>query len=257
MVDDNDGSCPFPAIGRRHPFGSGGWSPVLRRDAYGEVARKRSFTLVRSNSSCASWSGCSKWNTVSQRSWISRTARTIRPTPHSPQFRASKVYSSWWAVCCSRWVCSRAALPLSPRAIWRLPISRRVRQGVSSRCSMAGVSNRVLFRVRLSLGRRGWRMEPRSNTQPRIHIRRIAKPGVSRLGRRPPKAVENFRGAAGGAQHALRAMPEAGEAPSIPSPRGQSCAALDDHARGRHDGLAYLRLGNRRSPPFPVLEGSV
>ena len=23
------------------------------------------------------------------------------------------------------------------------------------------------------------------------------------------------------------------------------------------DGLAYLRLGNRRSPPFPVLEGSV
>src|SRR5580704_14621087 len=39
--------------------------------------------------------------------------------------------------------------------------------------------------------------------QARIHIRRIAKPGLSRLGRRPPNAVDNFRGAAGGAQHAL------------------------------------------------------
>ena len=48
--------------------------------------------------------------------------------------------------------------------------------------------------------------------QAHIHIRRIVKPGLSRLGRRPPNAVDNFRGAAGGAQHALRAMPEAGGA---------------------------------------------
>src|SRR5580704_5758274 len=62
--------------------------------------------------------------------------------------------------------------------------------------------------------------------QARIHIRRTAKPGLSRLGRRPPNAVDNFRGAAGGAQHALRAMPEAGEAPSIPSPRGSRARLL-------------------------------
>jgi hypothetical protein len=51
--------------------------------------------------------------------------------------RASKAYWSWWAVCCSRWVCSPAASPLSSRATWRSPISWRTRREASSRAREA------------------------------------------------------------------------------------------------------------------------
>jgi len=43
-----------------------------------------------------------------------------------------------------------------------------------------------------------------SNPQARIHVRHIAKPGLGRLARQPPNAVDDFRGAAGGAQDAFR-----------------------------------------------------
>jgi uncharacterized membrane protein YphA (DoxX/SURF4 family) len=65
------------------------------------------------------------------------------------------------------------------------------------------VGNRLLLRVPLFLGRRWWRMEPRSPTRAGILVRPVARPGLSRLGRRPPNAVDNFRGAAGAARSTL------------------------------------------------------
>jgi transposase len=50
--------------------------------------------------------------------------------------------------------------------------------------------------------------------------------------------------AARGPQHAFRAMAEAGEAPSIPSPRRWPRPAFDDHAGRRHDRRANLCLGD-------------
>ena len=43
----------------------------------------------------------------------------------------------WWAVCSSRWVYSRAPLPLSSRATWQSPTSWRTRPEVSSLSSTA------------------------------------------------------------------------------------------------------------------------
>ena len=135
--------------------------------------------------------------------------------------RASNVYWSWWAVCCSRWASSRAPLPFVPQGqIWAVAY-------------FMVHAPRDVFPL-LSAG--SWRSSTRSSSSisgspraangalieyasPHPHPPyRQARPEPS--GRRQPNAVDNFRGAAGGAQPALRAMPEAGEAPSIPSPRG-------------------------------------
>ena len=72
-------------------------------------------------------------------------------------------------------------------------------------------------------------------TTPRTFAGRIL-----RTGRRPHHAIDDCRGATGGARYAFGAMAAAGETPSLPGPAGSPRAGANDHTGPRRDCWAPL-----------------
>jgi hypothetical protein len=70
------------------------------------------------------------------------------------------------------------------------------------------------------------------------------------------KQGADCRSAARGASYAFRTIAEAGKTPSITGARRSSRPAVDNRARRRPDGRVDLCLGNRRSRPLQILQGS-
>jgi hypothetical protein len=125
-----------------------------------QMRRKRSFTLVRSNSSCASWSGCSTWNTVSQRPRFPAPAEPCALRPIHLKYGPPRFIGVGGRFA-ARAGFVHAPVAFCPRGRYgRSPISWCTRREMSSRCSTRGVGDRPLVRLPLFLGRRGRRMEP-------------------------------------------------------------------------------------------------